>query len=226
MAEKIKQSFDESKPHVNIGTIGHVDHGKTTLAAAITSVLAKQTNSKTKKRSYSEIDNAPEEKTRGITIKAADVEFETDKRHYSLSDCPGHADYVKNMITGASELDGAILVISSKDSVVDQTEEHMLLAKQIGVEKIVIFINDWSPKGKELDELEKEVLESDVKEYLEKYGYDEDSPIVVASAQKSLEKIFDKKRAIEIENPNYEPKEEEKILKLVEIIDNYIPVPA
>src|SRR4051794_10079859 len=115
MADKIKKEFDTSKPHMNIGTIGHVDHGKTTLTAAITSVMAKQ--NKAKKRSYLEIDNAPEERTRGITIKSANVEFETDKRHYSLSDCPGHADYIKNMITGASELDGAILVIASDDGV-------------------------------------------------------------------------------------------------------------
>jgi elongation factor Tu len=165
MAEKVKKKFDTSKPHLNIGTIGHVDHGKTTLAAAITSALAKQ--NKAKKRDYSEIDNAPEEKKRGITIKAADVEFESDTRHYSLNDCPGHADYIKNMITGASELDGAILVISSDDGVATQSEEHMLLAKQIGIDNIVVFINDKTSQG--LDEETKELLETDVRSNLEKY---------------------------------------------------------
>jgi len=217
MAEKKK--FDTSKPHLNIGTIGHVDHGKTTLAAAITSVLAKK--NKTKKRDYSEIDNAPEEKKRGITIKAADVEFETDKRHYSLNDCPGHADYIKNMITGASELDGAILVISSDDGVATQSEEHLLLAKQIGIENIVVFLNDKSSQG--LDEETKSLLEFDIRENLKKYGYDEKkAPIIIASAYNALE---EKPKEKGVKNPNYSPEEAAKILKLIETIDDYIPIP-
>src|SRR6185503_15451905 len=217
MAEKKK--FDTSKPHLNIGTIGHVDHGKTTLAAAITSVLAKK--NKTKKRDYSEIDNAPEEKKRGITIKAADVEFETDKRHYSLNDCPGHADYIKNMITGASELDGAILVISSDDGVATQSEEHLLLAKQIGIENIVVFLNDKSSQG--LDEETKSLLEFDIRENLKKYGYDEKkAQIIIASAYNALE---EKPKEKGVKNPNYSPEEAAKILKLIETIDDYIPIP-
>jgi len=219
MAEKVKKKFDTSKPHLNIGTIGHVDHGKTTLAAAITSVLAKQ--NKAEKRDYSEIDNAPEEKSRGITIKAADVEFESDKRHYSLNDCPGHADYIKNMMTGASELDGAILVISSDDGVAQQSEEHMLLAKQIGIDHIVVFINDKTSQG--LDEETKELIEGDVRQNLKKYKYDaEKTPIIVASAYRALE---DKPKEKGVKNPSYDPKEEEKILKLIETIDEYIPIP-
>jgi elongation factor Tu len=214
-----KEKFDRTKPHVNIGTIGHVDHGKTTLAAAITSVLAKQ--NKAKKKDYSEIDKAPEEKKRGITIQATDVEFESDKRHYSLSDCPGHADYIKNMITGASELDGAILVVSSDDGVVEQSHEHMLLAKQIGIKNIVVFINDKTSKG--LDEETKELLETDVQSNLEKYGYDkEKTPIMVASAYRALE---DKPKEKGVKNPAYDPQEEAKILKLVELLDTNIPIP-
>lgn len=205
-----KQIFDRSKTHMNIGTIGHVDHGKTTLSAAITSVLAKQ--GKAKKKDYAEIDKAPEERKRGITISTTHVEFESDKRHYALIDCPGHADYIKNMITGAAQMDGAVLVVSSSDGAMPQTEEHMLLAKQIGVENIVVFINDKTSEG--LDEETKELLEGDIRSHLEKYGYDgegkEPTPIIFASALKALKG---------------DSKEEEKIVKLVESIDNHIPVP-
>jgi len=217
MAEK--KQFERSKPHLNIGTIGHVDHGKTTLAAAITSALSKQ--NKAKKTDYSEIDKAPEERKRGITIQATDVEFESDKRHYSLVDCPGHADYIKNMITGASELDGAILVVSSDDGVSQQSHEHMLLAKQIGIKNIVVFINDKTSKG--LDEENKELLEFDVRGNLEKYGYDkEKTPIIFASALRALE---DKPKEKGVKNPVYDPQEEAKILQLVETIDTHIPLP-
>src|SRR6185295_19881708 len=155
------------------------------------------------------------------TIKAADVEFESDKRHYSLNDCPGHADYIKNMMTGASELDGAILVISSDDGVAQQSEEHMLLAKQIGIDHIVVFINDKTSQG--LDEETKELIEGDVRQNLKKYKYDaEKTPIIVASAYRALE---DKPKEKGVKNPAYDPKEEEKILKLVELLDTYIPIP-
>jgi elongation factor Tu len=205
-----KMKFDSSKPHINIGTIGHVDHGKTTLAAAITSVLAKQ--GRAAKKDYSEIDKAPEEKARGITIQTTHVEFESENRHYALIDCPGHADYIKNMITGAAQMDGAILVVSSADGAMPQTEEHMLLAKQIGVENIVVFINDKTSEG--IDEDTKELLEGDIRSHLEKYGYDQEgkkiTPIIFASALKAL---------------NGDSAEEEKILQLVKAIDEHIPIP-
>ena len=161
MAEK----FDRSKPHVNIGTIGHVDHGKTTLTAAITTVLAK--SGKSKARGYDQIDNAPEEKARGITINTTHVEYESDKRHYAHVDCPGHADYVKNMITGAAQMDGAILVVSAADGPMPQTREHILLAKQVGVPYIVVYMNKVDMvQDKELLDL----VEEEVRDLLTKYG--------------------------------------------------------
>jgi elongation factor Tu len=205
-----KATFDSSKPHMNIGTIGHVDHGKTTLAAAITSVLSKR--GKAEKKDYSEIDRAPEERKRGITINTTHVEFESDKRHYALIDCPGHADYIKNMITGAAQMDGAILVVSSADGAMPQTEEHMLLAKQIGVPSVVVFINDKTTEG--LDEDTKELLEGDIRSHLEKHGYDEEgkelTPIIFASALKAL---------------RGDENEEDKIVKLIEAVDNHMPLP-
>ena len=178
-----KEQFQRTKPHVNIGTIGHVDHGKTTLTAAITSVLAKSGKAQAKK--YDEIDAAPEEKERGITINTAHVEYETDKRHYAHVDCPGHADYVKNMITGAAQMDGAILVVSSADGPMPQTREHILLARQVGVPSIVVFMNKVDMvDDKDLLDL----VEMEVRELLSKYEFPGDAiPIVKGSALKALE---------------------------------------
>ena len=176
-----KAKFERNKPHVNIGTIGHVDHGKTTLSAAITSHCAKKYGDKVLK--YDEIDNAPEEKARGITINTRHLEYQSDKRHYAHIDCPGHADYVKNMITGAAQMDGAILVVSAPDSVMPQTREHILLARQVGVPKIVVFLN----KVDLLDDPELlELVEAEVQDVLESYGYPADTPIVKGSAFKAL----------------------------------------
>src|SRR6201988_1244675 len=179
-----KEKFDRSKPHVNIGTIGHIDHGKTTLTAAITKLLAKH-NPKVKYRSFDSIDNAPEEKARGITIAVAPVEYETSKRHYAHVDCPGHADYVKNMITGAAQMDGAILVVSAADGPMPQTREHILLARQGGVPAIVVFLN----KGDMVDDPELlELVELEVRELLSKYNFPGDKiPIVKGSALAALE---------------------------------------
>lgn len=205
MAEK----FDRSKPHVNIGTIGHVDHGKTTLTAAITTVLAK--SGKSKARGYDQIDNAPEEKARGITINTTHVEYESDKRHYAHVDCPGHADYVKNMITGAAQMDGAILVVSAADGPMPQTREHILLAKQVGVPYIVVYMNKVDMvQDKELLDL----VEEEVRDLLTKYGFPgKDTPIIRGSALKALEGD-----SSEIGEP--------AILKLVEALDSYIPEPT
>ena len=176
-----KEKFERTKPHMNVGTIGHVDHGKTTLSAAITSHCAKKFGDKLLK--YDEIDNAPEEKARGITINTRHLEYQSDKRHYAHIDCPGHADYVKNMITGAAQMDGAILVVSAPDSVMPQTREHILLARQVGVPKIVVFLN----KVDLLDDPELlELVEAEVQEVLESYGYPADTPIVKGSAFKAL----------------------------------------
>ena len=176
-----KEKFERTKPHMNVGTIGHVDHGKTTLSAAITSHCAKKFGDKQLK--YDEIDNAPEEKARGITINTRHLEYQSDKRHYAHIDCPGHADYVKNMITGAAQMDGAILVVSAPDSVMPQTREHILLARQVGVPKIVVFLN----KVDLLDDPELlELVEAEVQEVLESYGYPADTPIVKGSAFKAL----------------------------------------
>ena len=177
-----KQRFDRTKPHVNIGTIGHVDHGKTTLTAAITKTLATRLGLG-EVVDFDKIDKAPEEKARGITISTAHVEYETEKRHYAHVDCPGHADYVKNMITGAAQMDGAILVVAATDGVMAQTKEHILLARQVGVPKIVVFLN----KCDMVDDPELiELVEMEVSEELEKEGF-EDSPIVKGSALKALE---------------------------------------
>src|ERR1700746_1627061 len=179
-----KEKFDRSKPHVNIGTIGHIDHGKTTLTAAITKVLAKH-NPKNKFRSFDSIDNAPEEKARGITIAVAHVEYETAKRHYAHVDCPGHADYIKNMITGAAQMDGAILVVSAADGPMPQTREHILLARQVGVPAIVVFLN----KADMVDDKELlDLVELEVRDLLSKYKFPgDDTPIVIGSALKALE---------------------------------------
>src|SRR5216117_3240141 len=204
-----KQKFERTKPHVNVGTIGHVDHGKTTLTAAITMVLA-QKNPKIQVRDYGSIDNAPEEKARGITIATAHVEYETDKRHYAHVDCPGHADYVKNMITGAAQMDGAILVVSAADGPMPQTREHILLARQVGVPYIVVYMN----KADMVDDKELlELVEMEVRELLSKYQFPGDkTPIIIGSAKMALE--GDKSEM-----------GEGSIFKLAEALDSYIPQP-
>ena len=199
--------FDRSKPHVNVGTMGHVDHGKTTLTAAITHVLAKRLPSDVNKaRNYDEIDNAPEEKARGITIASSHQEYESANRHYAHVDMPGHADYVKNMITGAAQVDGAILVVAATDGPLPQTREHVLLAKQVGVPKIVVFLNKMDIADAELVEL----VEMDIRELLEKNGFDEDAPIIKGSAVKALEG---------------DEKYEDAIMELVDALDSYVPEP-
>lgn len=201
-------TFDRSKPHVNIGTMGHIDHGKTTLTAAITAVLAKKLPSETNKaRAYDQIDNAPEEKARGITIATAHVEYESPKRHYAHVDMPGHADYVKNMITGAAQIDGAILVVSAADGPMPQTREHVLLARQVGVPKILVFLNKMDMADAELVEL----VEEDVRDLLAKNGFDRDAPIIKGSALKALEG---------------DAKYEDSIMELVDAIDSYIDEPV
>ena len=201
-----KEQFQRNKPHVNIGTIGHVDHGKTTLTAAITTVLAKTGKATAKK--YADIDAAPEEKERGITINTAHVEYETDKRHYAHVDCPGHADYVKNMITGAAQMDGAILVVSAADGPMPQTREHILLARQVGVPSIVVFMN----KSDMVDDPDLlELVEMEIRELLSKYEFPGDTiPIVKGSALKALEGDADGEKAI---------------ADLMAAIDEYIPQP-
>jgi elongation factor Tu len=202
------EAFDRSKPHLNVGTIGHVDHGKTTLTAAITTVLAK--TGKSKARAYDQIDNAPEEKARGITINTAHVEYESDKRHYAHVDCPGHADYIKNMITGAAQMDGAILVVSATDGPMPQTREHILLARQVGVPYIVVFMNkvDMVQDAELLD-----LVEEEIRDLLKKYEFPgAETPIIRGSALKALEGDQS-----EIGEP--------AILKLVEALDTYIPQP-
>lgn len=209
-----REKFERSKPHVNIGTIGHVDHGKTTLTAAITMALQKFSGKSGKK--YDEIDSAPEEKARGITINTAHVEYETENRHYAHVDCPGHADYVKNMITGAAQMDGAILVVSGADGPMPQTKEHLLLAKQVGVPNIVVFLN----KEDQVDDPELlELVELEVRETLEAYEFPgEEVPIVTGSALEALQAL--------IENPEVSDNNwVEKIYKLMEEVDNYIPTP-
>ncbi|HMS92134.1 MAG TPA: elongation factor Tu [Candidatus Saccharibacteria bacterium] len=201
------ESYKRDKPHVNVGTMGHVDHGKTTLTAAITAVLAKKQPSDINKPiAYDQIDNAPEEKERGITIASSHQEYETEKRHYAHVDMPGHADYVKNMITGAAQIDGAILVVSAADGPMPQTREHVLLAKQVGVPKILVFMNKMDQADPELAEL----VEVEIRELLEKYEFDKDAPIVKGSALKALEG---------------DEKSEEAILELVKAMDDYIPEP-
>nr|AKC35160.1 elongation factor Tu [Ulva sp. UNA00071828] len=209
-----REKFERSKPHVNIGTIGHVDHGKTTLTAAITMALQKFSGKTGKK--YDEIDSAPEEKARGITINTAHVEYETENRHYAHVDCPGHADYVKNMITGAAQMDGAILVVSGADGPMPQTKEHLLLAKQVGVPNIVVFLN----KEDQVDDPELlELVQLEVRETLDAYEFPgEDVPIVTGSALSALEAL--------IENTEVsDNKWVEKIYELMEQVDSYIPTP-
>ena len=203
-----KEKFERTKPHVNVGTIGHVDHGKTTLTSAITMVLSKKGMAEA--RAFDSIDNAPEEKERGITIAVAHVEYQTTKRHYAHVDCPGHADYIKNMITGAAQMDGAILVVSAADGPMPQTREHILLARQVGVPRIVVFLN----KVDAVDDPELlDLVELEVRDLLKKYEFPGDEiPIVRGSALKAMEHPDD-------------PKTQEPILKLMEAIDNYIPTP-
>src|SRR5690349_12513880 len=201
-----KETFDRSKPHVNVGTIGHVDHGKTTLTAAITQVLSKKGLAAI--RSFDSIDNAPEEKERGITINTAHVEYATDKRHYAHVDCPGHADYVKNMVTGAAQMDGAILVVAGTDGPMPQTREHILLARQVGVPKIVVFLNkvDMVDDPELLD-----LVEMEVRELLSFYQFDgANTPIIRGSALGGL---------------NKDPKWVAKIMELMDAVDSFIPVP-
>ena len=201
--------FDRSKPHVNVGTMGHVDHGKTTLTAAISHVLSKKLPSDVNvPRDYDTIDNAPEEKARGITIASSHIEYESAKRHYAHVDMPGHADYVKNMITGAAQIDGAVLVVAANDGPLPQTREHVLLAKQVGVPKIVVFLNKMDLADPELVEL----VEMDVRELLTKNGFDGDNaPIIKGSATKALEG---------------DAASEDAIMELVDALDNYIDEPA
>ena len=179
-----KQKFERTKPHVNVGTIGHIDHGKTTLTAAITKVLAEQGGGDTQVRSFDSIDNAPEERQRGITINTSHVEYETENRHYAHVDCPGHADYIKNMITGAAQMDGAILVVSAADGPMPQTREHILLARQVGVPYIIVFMN----KADMVDDKELlELVELEVRELLTKYEFPGDkTPTIIGSALKAM----------------------------------------
>jgi len=201
-----KENFDRSKPHLNIGTIGHVDHGKTTLTAAITTVLAKKGFSTPV--AFDKIDNAPEEKERGITINSSHVEYSTEKRHYAHVDCPGHADYVKNMVTGAAQMDGAILVVASTDGPMPQTREHILLARQVGVPTIVVFMN----KADMVDDEELlELVEMEIRELLSFYDFDGDNtPIISGSALGAL---------------NGEAQWEDKVMELMDAVDSYIPIP-
>ncbi|NES66817.1 MAG: elongation factor Tu [Okeania sp. SIO2D1] len=213
-----REKFDRTKPHVNIGTIGHVDHGKTTLTAAISATLA--ANNDTEAKKFDEIDAAPEEKARGITINTAHIEYETEERHYAHVDCPGHADYVKNMITGAAQMDGAILVVSAVDGPMPQTREHILLAKQVGVPNIVVFLNKEDQIDHEDEEL-KELVELEVRDLLVAYGFPgEEIPFVAGSALKALEKIT--------ANGTIKRGGDEwvdKIYKLMDEVDKYIPTP-
>ena len=205
-----KETFQRTKPHVNVGTIGHVDHGKTTLTAAITKVLAARVAGNADKiKSFDQIDNAPEEKERGITINSAHVEYETEKRHYAHVDCPGHADYVKNMVTGAAQMDGAILVVAATDGPMPQTNEHVLLAKQVNVPKIVVFLNkvDLVDDPEMLD-----LVEMEVRDLLSKYDFDGDNaPVIRGSALGAL---------------NGEKEWEDKVMELMDAVDEYIPIPV
>jgi elongation factor Tu len=201
-----KEKFDRSKPHVNIGTIGHVDHGKTTLTAAITMVLAKKGLSEI--RDFDSIDNAPEEKERGITINTAHVEYSTANRHYAHVDCPGHADYVKNMVTGAAQMDGAIIVVAATDGPMPQTREHILLARQVNVPKIVVFLNKVDLVD---DEELIDLVEMEIRDLLNFYKYDGDGcPVIRGSALGAM---------------NHEPKWEDKVMELMDAVDSFIPIP-
>ena len=209
MAGEAKAKFERSKPHVNVGTIGHVDHGKTTLTAAITTVLSKQSGNTTKAYKFDEIDNAPEEKERGVTINITHVEYETEKRHYAHIDAPGHADYIKNMITGAAQMDGAVLVISAADGPMPQTREHVILARQVNVPALVVFLN----KVDTVDDPEIiDLVEADVRDLLKKYEYPGDEvPIIKGSALKALEG---------------DAEAEKQIVELMKAVDEYIPDPV
>ncbi len=203
-----KETFQRTKPHVNVGTIGHVDHGKTTLTAAITQVLSKRVSGINEIRSFDSIDNAPEERERGITIATAHVEYETEARHYAHVDCPGHADYVKNMVTGAAQMDGAILVVAATDGPMPQTREHILLARQVGVPYIVVFLNKVDLVD---DEELLELVEMEVRELLDQYEFPgDDIPIILGSALGAL---------------NGEENWEDKVIELMDAVDNYIPTP-
>ena len=211
-----RDTFERNKPHINIGTIGHVDHGKTTLTAAITATLS--TLGGAKLRNYEDIDAAPEEKARGITINTAHVEYETEARHYAHVDCPGHADYVKNMITGAAQMDGAILVVSAADGAMPQTREHILLARQVGVKKLVVFLN----KADQVDDEELlELVELELRELLDSYDYPGDEiPFISGSALMAFEAVTANPTSKEGENPWID-----KIFKLMKSVDEYIPTP-
>ena len=203
-----KEKFERTKPHVNIGTIGHVDHGKTTLTAAITKVLSEKGFSSEGAKSFDQIDNAPEEKERGITINTSHVEYETANRHYAHVDCPGHADYVKNMVTGAAQMDGAIIVVAATDGPMPQTREHILLARQVNVPRLVVFLNKCDMVD---DEEMFELVEMEMRELLSAYEFDGDNtPIIRGSALGAL---------------NGEPKWEEKVMELMEAVDTWIPLP-
>ena len=204
-----KETFVRTKPHVNIGTIGHVDHGKTTLTAAISKVLVEKGFTKADEvKSFDQIDNAPEEKERGITINSSHIEYETANRHYAHVDCPGHADYVKNMVTGAAQMDGAILVVAATDGPMPQTREHILLARQVNVPKIVVFMNkvDLVDDPEMLD-----LVEMEIRDLLKFYGFDDECPIIRGSALGAL---------------NGEPKWEDKVMELMDAVDSYIPIPV
>ena len=203
-----KEKFDRSKPHVNIGTIGHVDHGKTTLTAAISLVLHKKGFGSEEVKSFDQIDNAPEEKERGITINTAHIEYETANRHYAHVDCPGHADYVKNMVTGAAQMDGAIIVVAATDGPMPQTREHILLARQVNVPRLVVFMNkcDMVDDAEMLD-----LVEMEIRDLLSFYGFDGDNaPVIRGSALGAL---------------NGDPQYEEKVMELMDAVDEYIPIP-
>lgn len=203
-----KEKFNRTKVHMNVGTIGHVDHGKTTLSAAITAYCAKKYNDKVLK--YDQIDNAPEEKARGITINTSHLEYQSEKRHYAHIDCPGHADYVKNMITGAAQMDGAILVVSAPDGVMPQTKEHLLLARQVGVPSIIVFLNKVDLVD---DEELIELVEEEVRDTLEEYGFPRDTPIIKGSAFKALQE-------------NASPEDTACIEELLNTLDSYFPDPV
>ena len=207
-----KEKFDRSKPHVNVGTIGHVDHGKTTLTAAITTVLASKGAGGNKAVNYADIDNAPEERARGITIATSHQEYESDNRHYAHVDCPGHADYVKNMITGAAQMDAGILVVSATDGAMPQTREHILLARQVGVPYIVVYLNKVDQIAEDEREEMVELVQEEVKDLLVKYDFPEETPFVQGSALKALEGDTSEVGAPSIE-------------KLVEVLDTYVPEP-
>ena len=203
-----KETFVRTKPHVNIGTIGHVDHGKTTLTAAISKVLNEKLGTSEAVKSFDQIDNAPEEKERGITINSSHIEYETATRHYAHVDCPGHADYVKNMVTGAAQMDGAILVVAATDGPMPQTREHILLARQVNVPKIVVFMNkvDLVDDPEMLD-----LVEMEIRDLLKFYGFDDECPIIRGSALGAL---------------NGEPQWEDKVMELMDAVDSYIPIPV